>query len=430
MNKFLSYLKMAFGNLKAYAWINTKMCLSFACLAFLVCLFTVYNQSITAITEQTYAEAVSGNYFWSTSDRPQILEELGCEQYETYTYRVASLSNRMKRIYDDENAPSCTTRYLQLTYEGVTYTEIEDMPWYGVELVTDNPFNGHDYVSLDAAYGIDSPVIGKLIPESADEVVIRAAILKSYGIDPQDALGKQLTATIDGDSAPLFTATVCGIIIGEYYNLSGHSSAVICPNFILHSDNPIFKTETPTKRYVYLLNDWYNYEKEYLMDLFYNKTFRYGGLSTYNSLFVLKNIHRLANTLYYVIGSGLVVGMILTIYLMIDKYIRVYSRMSGIFLTLGMRRREVYRLLLMQIMLICIIAIPISIAMTAFSYTVITAIVYRATAIKMASSVAQISKMLGLGIGVVTLIAACFYLYIKSKLKKHTVKELLSSVVS
>lgn len=429
MSKFISLLKIALGNLKAYAWINVKMCLSFACLAFLICLFSVYNRSIDSITKETYDAAISGNYFWSASERHGLLDEQGYTGYTMYTYRVAGLSERMQRVYKDKNAPSCTTRYLRFTFDGATYIKLEGEPWYEVALFTDNPFNENDNKALQSAYGIDSPVIGRM-PENADEVVIRARVLESYGIVPDEAIGKQITATIDGDSSPLFSATVCGLIREEYYTLSGHTSAVIYPNFILHEDSLVFKTEIPTKRYIYLFSQWLNFDREVLSDLYYGKNFRYAGVGMYNQLTILKSIHQLANTLYYIIGTGLIVGMILTIYLMIDKYIRVYSRMSGIFLTLGMRRRQVYLLLLMQIILICLIAIPIAIAMTAFSYTVITAIVFKATSIKMSSSVAQISAMLSLGIGAVTLIATCFYGYIRRKLKKRTVKRLLNSVVN
>ena len=429
MSKFLSLLKMACGNLKAYAWINVKMCLSFACLAFLICLFSVYNQSLTARTAETYEEAISGNYFWSETDRENLLKQYGYTGYTRYTFRVMSLTERMQTVYNDENAPSCTTKYVRLTYNGQTYSKLEGKSSYPVTLYTDNPFNDNDNRALRKLYGIDSPLIGRM-PENEDEAIVAAHILVNYGIDPEEAIGKQIIVAIDGDTEPLFSATICGVIHEEYYSLIGHHNGVIYPCFILHEGNPVFNKGKVLVRYIYLFSDWFNADVEDLTELQYNRNFRYGAFGIYGQLNNLNKIQQIANTLYSIIGSALIVGLVLTIYLMIDKYLRVYSRTSGILLTLGMRRREVYRLLLIQIILICIIAIPIAVGLTAFSYSVITSIVLRITSIKMSSTVVQISSMLALGIGAVTLIALCFFVYIKHKLKKRTVKQLLNTVVS
>lgn len=428
MSKFFSMLKLAFRNLKEYFWINAKMCISFACLASLICMFLIYNQALTTRKAEMYEEAVSGNYFWSTWERDSLLEEYGYTGYELYTYRVLSLGDRMKEVYNDEKAPACTTRYVFMTIEGKTYRKSEGVSSLGVALFTDNPFNANDSRALWVSYGIDSPVIGRM-PESANEVVIAQRVLENYGIDTSDALGKEITATIDGDKSPIFTATLCGIIRNEYFAIIGHNYDVISPNFILHSDSPAFKIQAPATRYIYLFDDWIDADTEDLRDLYYNKSFRYGAYTAYSSLQNLDKIQVLANSFYIIIGAALVVGLVLTVYLMIEKYIKVYSVSSGILLTLGMGRKNVYLLLLMQLIMICIIAIPIAVLITAAGYSIITGIVQRVTSIKMASSILQISGSLSLGILAVLFFAGCFFIYVVHKLRSRSTKELLNSII-
>lgn len=428
MNKFFAMLKLALRNLKEYLWINAKMCISFACLASLVCMFLVYNQALTTRKAEMYEEAVSGNYFLSTWDRGEVLEEYGYTGFVKYTYRVLNLGDRMKEVYNDEKAPSCSTRYVDLTVDGTTYKKLNNVYSLEVSLFTDNPFNSNDNRALEVKYGIDSPIIGKM-PQSAEEVVISQRFFENYGVDVSTVLGKQVTATIDGDKKPVFTATVCGIIRKEYFLITGHNADVIYPNVILHPQNSAFKGQKLSTRHVYLFDDWIAADTEDLRDLYYNQSFRYGAYLEYSHLQNLDRIQVLANSFYVIIGTALVVGLVLTVYLMIEKYVKVYSTSSGILLTLGMGRKSVYLLLLLQIIMICIIAIPLSVGITALGYSVITSIVQRVTSIKMASSVLQISAMLSLGILSVLFFAGCFFWYVIHKLRRRSIKELLNAVV-
>lgn len=430
MSKFWAMLKLAFRNLKEYGWINAKMCLSFACLASLICMFLVYNQALSSRKEEMYEEAISGNYFWSQSSKAgdTYLEERGLTNYTKYSYRVLNLGDRMREVYNDEKAPSCTTRYVFMTLEGNTYKKRENAGSLEVALFTDNPFNPNDNRALHVKYGVDSPLIGKM-PQSADEAVIAERVFANYGIAPENALGKEISITIDGDKSPIFMATVCGIVIDEYFSISGHGSDVINPNFILHPESPALSGKQLSARYIYYFDDWIDADTEDLRDLYYNKAFRYGAYVQYSSLQNLDKIQVLANSFYIIIGTALIVGLVLTVYLMIEKYIKVYSTSGGIQLTLGMERKKVYLLLLIQIIMICIIAVPIAVGITALGYSIITSIVQRATSIKMASSILQISGMLSLGILAVLFFAGCFFAYVVHKLRRRSIKQLLNSIV-
>lgn len=429
MSNFISKLKLAFRNLREYAWINAKMCIAFACLASLICMFLIYNQALTTKSAEMYDEAISGNYFWSTWERSSLLAERELTGYKEYTYRVLNLGNRMKEVYKRDNAPGCTTRYVKMTMDGQTYVKQEDHYSLEVSLYTDNPFNPNDIKALQVKYGMDTPLIGRM-PESADEIVIAEKIFENYEMGTDNVLGKQITATINGDSSPIFTATICGIISNEYHSIAGHGDGgFICPYFILHPDNPAFSGQKLETLYVYYFDDWIDVDTEDLRDLHYNKYFRYGAYGQYSSLQNLDKIQILANTFYVIIGTSLIVGLILTVYLMIEKYIKVYSLSSGILLSIGMERRSVYLLLLLQIIMICLIAIPIAVAITAVGYSIITFLVQHATSIKMASSIFQISGMLGIGLLAVLVFAGCFFICVMHKLKSRSIKQLLNSVM-
>ena len=138
----------------------------------------------------------------------------------------------------------------------------------------------------------------------------------------------------------------------------------------------------------------------------------------------------LASNLYIIVGSALVVGLILTIFLMIDKYMKVFSRSGGIMLSLGIRRYHLYALLLIQLLMLCAIAIPISFGLTVLGYHVINFVVRWATGINLALSILRIIAIFGLGVAVVVVIALGFFALATLRLRHRTIKQFLSAEVN
>lgn len=437
--KFFGLFKMAVKNFFSRSWMNAKMCIAFASLAFLVCLFTVYNTSLSDRRYEMRQENISGNFIWSDHNATNLLNEYDFDEYDTYTCKIASLGARMVAVHGD-NAPSCTTKYVVLNFDGQKLRKEEDASSITVYLhaVDSSMSEGESTFftplmqqSLKYKFNLDSPFVG-VFPNDESEVMISVRILKSYGIDvsnPQALIGKSLSARIDGDNVDLFDATICGVILDEYYTLTGIAEQMLRPDVITHENNPFFRYVSLERRYMYCFSEWLDIDAEVLKDICINNRVLYGAQSMYTRLKALDQVMRLANTLYIVIGSALIVGLILTVYLMIDKYIKVYSRTSGIYSSLGMTRRSIYLTLFMQIFLIVVMAIPMSIVMTAVGYTVITKLVQMATGIAMSSSLGQISAMLSLGIASVLLVAIVFTVYVVHRLKGKSIKKLLNSTV-
>lgn len=435
--KFFGLFRMAVKNFRSRAWMNAKMCIAFATLAFLVCLFTVYNSSLTDRRAEMHEESVSANYIWSTHDAEEYLQqEYGITDYTVYTYKVAGLRNRMYTVHGD-NAPTCTTNYIILNYDGTDYRKLEGKTsrivyLYTVDLQTDPSgqafFTPAFQEEWKYRFDIDSPFLGHL-PNSGNEVAISARMLAAFDIDPTDAIGKHISGRIDNDTLNLFDATICGIILDEYYDLSGVKIDTLCPDIITHVDNPFFNTyygKYLETKYMYFLNAWPDIDADDLFSMSVNDDMRYTGYSMYANLKALDQVMTLANTLYIVIGIALIVGLVLTVYLMIDKYIKVYSRTSGVCASLGMTRRSIYTMLIMQIFLLVVLAVPIAVVMTAVGYIVITKLVRMATGIQMGSSIGQISAMLSIGIGAVLLIASIFTFYVIHKLKRRNIRAMLN----
>ena len=268
------------------------------------------------------------------------------------------------------------------------------------------------------------------MPVSKNELLIGEPVLNAYGLKAEDVLGKEITASLKnllpfGNPRTLFTARVTGIICEEYYSLMGHDLLGLRPALLFHAESDLFAANA-VEYFLYHLENWPEEDTAVAWQEHF-ANFDYVGASLVDWIDSLNNVQVLASNLYIIIGSSLLVGLVLTIFLMIDKYIKVFSRSGGILLTHGMRRGHLYILLLIQLLILCLIAIPIALVLTAAGYSIINFLVEWATHVSMGLSIARILGMLAIGIASVVAIALLFFVYAALfKLRRRTVKEFLT----
>lgn len=428
--------RLAAKHFSSYKWINLKMAFVFACLAFLFCLFTGYNRAIVDERERLVGGAVSQNYIlYSVSNSRGIpqnykaLEEKYCSPEaiaSRISYQYAGFSTRMSATLGHMISTGIA-RYLAVTVDGKGVSPKDDtFRLYAAD--TNFPFSENDYKELEYRFGTREVLYGEF-PEKEGEVALSEPFLLNYGLG-KEAIGKHIALQIAGEDEPFFEGTLKGVIAKEFYELTGHAAAysgLHSPAIILPSDDPIFKGKSGGISYYYPCEP---IENEDLIDEMYTLGFNFAGKFFVSTVHNIDNIQVLANTLYVIIGSSLGVGLVLTVFLMMEKYMKVVARSSGIFMTFGMPRGSLNLLLLAQLLILASITVPLSAILTIAGYYVIGALMNVTTGINLKITAVKLAGMLALGIMIVAAISLLTFAYMAFRLRKKTVRELLVTEVN
>ena len=413
--------------------MNIKMCLTFASLAFLICLFTVYNASITEQRIKMINESVSANYFRSQSE--ERIEELkgACDfivhedTFKQHNYNSDIYTCFGWGSYDLKSS------YITMYIDGEEHPAYKDITMDSMAEPECGFFHENDYKSLKHIYGYDSFYLAGTNPQNADEIALAEHMLEAYRLTADDIIGKTISGYMKNNLHPesgdifQFEGTVCGIIRGEYYSLPGHAkNNNASPVLLFHRDHEFFRNKYITM-YRMFLDDWP--DEETTLEWFVMAPNTYAVLTYVAKIDSLTSIQTLASNVYIIIGSTLIVSLILTIFLMIDKYIKVLSRFGGILLSAGLPQNKLSLLLLVQLLILCVFAMPLAFILTFGGYYVINTLIRVVTKISLALSAIQIVTTLFIGISIVIIIALTFFAYGLFHMRKKTIKQLLTVTV-
>lgn len=423
MNKSVSLFALARKNVTTNAWMNVKMCFTFACLAFLVCLFLTYNTALNEKRNELIESGASANYVLSKEEIGDGLKE-SVEIAEHATYDFYSFRDKTLETYG--TAIDLTTVLTQAATGGAVYEARTSIAFSAVACGETPIFRDGDYVELLRDYGYHTVFYKGRLPESEEEIALGAPLVRAYKLKADELVGKNIAISMrlpDGSMRSVLSGKVCGIVRSEYYELAGHDSgSYFRPNIFLSEGNPIMKN-SDTYHY-YLLSEW---PEETPMREFMGKfTCTYPGNGLVIGIDTVNGVQELAFNLYVIVGTALGVGLVLTIFLMIDKYVRVFSRTSGILLAFGLEQKKLRLLLLLQLALLCAAAVPLSLVLSVTGYTVINAVIRSVTNVRLGVSFAQIAGMFGIGVAAVLLFAGLFFAYALVRMRNFTVREFLT----
>lgn len=435
IGKGFSLFRLAVKNIATYAWMNVKLCLTFACLAFLICLFTVYNAAIDQRKTEYERDSASANFMITgNADSCARIEEKWPGAVKD-AYYLHSYSNDIYARFGVGGKYLGDSSFFVLEVDGKQYTASKTVGFCAVAHPAEEYFTRQDYTELSSRFQKDSFFLEGNAPAESDMFAVGLPVLEAYRLEPEDVLGKTVTVYLKDPRAgkpPLsfqFGGTVSGVVGEEFYGLSGHKDVNTRPYFFLRFDSDFFKNKRLV-RYRYYLPDWptmedYSAWKKPITE----ESFFYAGQTSVDKVDVLNGIQVLSVNLYIIIGSALIVGLVLTIFLMVDKYIKVFARSGGILLSVGMRKSRLFGLLFLQLFLLCAAAVPLSFVLTIGGYFVINLLVKWLTAIVLTISFRKLVKMLLVGVIVVIAIAFLFFAYAVLRIRNRTVKEYLGVVV-
>lgn len=422
--------RLAYNSIRAHKWINLRLCFVFACLATLICLFTAFHVSIASRQQELFDNSISSNYFYGTNEADDVFAQYGMPKASNY-YTVGryNFSSLMKE-YVGVAAPTVTANYIALEVNGITYHYSSDGTPSPLWLYTGNVFNELDTAELNERYGITQPYLGDFPRDGTNEALISEDILKAYGLKAKDVVGKRIRMYVEGNLALIPSyIDITGVIVSEYYTLSGHGETwQISPTVVFAANNRVPFYNVDTLR-VYAFDEWTSLDYDTLSQIARESGLAYCAADSYSQRAFLERIRVIVSNLYVVIGSLLVVGLILTVMLMIDKFVKIFSRTGGVLLSCGLKQANLYKLLFAQIVIMFLLALPITLIGAFVGYVLIVELVGLGTGIAMTISSELLVTFSLIGAVTVFAVAMAFFAFSALRLRNKTVKDLLITEV-
>lgn len=430
--------RLATANFRAHCWINIKLCAVFVCMSILICLFAAFNMSVESRRQEIFAYSASSNYMYGASDRSQLLEEYGLTDYQYYTLGRYNLSEIMKENINAD-IPTVTTNFISLAVEGIDggkpraflSDKTPEMLW----LYKGDPFqNDIDKREMRDRFGSDELYIGSFPKDGSREILISEKLLEGYGLEPEQVIGRQLQIWLGEHAEQIWTnLTVTGVIVKEYYQLSGHLEGnwQIAPSVVAAENNGIYAINVKVDTlHVYVFDEWSTLSVDDLNDISTEGELSYCGIASYRQREFLNNIREVVVNVFYVVGSILAAGLLLTVMLMIDKFVAVFCRTGGILLSCGLDNGNLIRLLFVQILLLFLASLPLALVGSLVGYAVVVQLVAAGTGISMTVSSLTVAKLVALSATAVFASAVAFFGCAALQLRKKTVKQLLTTEIS
>ena len=418
--------RLAVANLKTHKWINAKLCLVFVCMSVLVCLFTAFNMSVESRRNEFFSFNTSANYMYANEDKSEFLRSNGFDDFDYCVVERYNLSKLMQK-YVQANVPTVTTNYIALTIgaseKPLYYCKDTSLLW----MYRGSPFNNADVKELSERFGKTDVYVGDFPEDNTHEALVSEKLLDSFGLTANDVLGKQLGIWLGDREHPVSYLTVTGIIVREYYELSGHmdDSWQIVPSLVFASNVSLPSLTDTDVFHIYVMDSWRTLSVDELNKIISDGHLTYCGITSYNQRVFLDNIRIVVVNVYYIIGSFLVAGLLFTVMLMMDKFTAVFSRIGGILLACGLEQINLHRLLFSQVLLLVVLSIPLASVGALVGYAVIVELIAVGTGLTMTVSTSTLLILLAISTLTVFVSATAFFGAALLKLRKKTVKELL-----
>ncbi len=420
--------RLAQTSFKAHPWINVKLCAAFVCLSILICLFSAFTLSMEERRRAVLDNSASSNYLFGETDCSQLLDSVGLE-YSHYTVERYDLSNIMRK-YVEADVPTVTTNYITLEVNGRKHyfdrNAKPEMLW----LYRGNPFNDLDKSEMSTRFGEEKVFSGSFPRDGTSEVLISEKLLGEYGLTEQDVLNKRLHIWLGENADTQFDdLIVVGVISSRYYELSGHCDGgwQIVPSVVAAARNSIPAVSASLdKFYVYSVDGQFTFPLDRLNEIARDGGLIFGGVNVYSQRVFLDNVEKVVSDVYYVVGSILAVGLLLTVMLTVNKFVAVFSRLGGVLLSCGLRADNLYKLLFMQILLVFLASLPIAFVGSLAGYAVISALVTVGTGMAAETSTLTLALLTALSVAVVFVAAAAFYVVAVLRSRGKSVKQMLA----
>lgn len=407
---------LSLKNIASHRGLYAKIAIAFACLIFLVCLFSSYAIALTQSQQSIMDESASANYY--ISYEPMEIE--GADENILYHFDFTEYNVGYNiGIYAEE---------VLVTADGGEHKfredDYADIIIYGGETL----FTKNDAAELHTRFGLDSFIIGAM-PQRDGEILLSYSFLEWYNLS-EDIIGKQIELSLEYGGTVILSATVSGIIKSEYNKLSGHTDEdeqVVPSIFVYGQPQAVEGVYGVEKLYMYSLSSWQTSAEVEAIEKQYNCTF--AGYAVIDEIELVQDLQFICINLFIIIGISLGIGLILMIFIMVDRLVRTFCRDGGIYLTCGLSGHELNKLLYLIVFLVSLFAVILAIILTICGFFAIRAAIKEYFSFTVAVTFPTAVALFAAGIAIVFAVAAVFCLFAVKRIRKNTIKQLLTTKI-
>lgn len=292
-------------------------------------------------------------------------------------------------------------------------------------------FTKNDYISLKARFGLDTFIFGAM-PEKGDEILISEAMLEMYGLTTEAVLNKRIEFCRADNGLPVMEeATVSGVIRKEYYELAGHSfDSNFSPCVYLTESNTL-GLEPPGKANVYCLEEFQTKETVlgWLNDGLIDSESNYAACGLISGIEFINRLQNITLRIFSVLGVLICAGILFTVYLLMDKYLKYFTKSGGILSMCGITQRQLNIVMYIQILVFTVIAAIISAVFVIVAYELLGNILQWYIVGELTGGVGYLFMLFGIGIAAVLITSSVIFAFNYCATRKRTVKECLDTRV-
>lgn len=414
----MNILKVALQNFSAYKKHYFKLISAFVALMFLLTIFTTFSIAITDQYTEIKNKTISSNYALS-----DIELEADKPSGEYHSERITSidLSDHSEELFGTA-LDYITPGRLALAVDGKIYKSSAE--WH-VSVYSSNKWNlftDNDFAEL----GTVDPeqLLRGSFPSAANEIVLSQEFLNSYDLS-EEIIGKtvQIVSARFPDRV-IFQDVVCGILTETYSSLTGHANngLAFSPSILVSADNAEIGLYSQNDLYITSFPNWLSDD-----DIVYLSSVgvQYIGKGSINKIAYISSLQMVHRQIVLYVGISLICGIILTIFLILEKLCTATAKNSAMLLTVGTSHRQLLTLYMLQLALANLLALAISCPVSIGVFEIINYLLGSTLNVRLSVSQSLFFQLIGVGFSCVaglTLIAT-FYLILRLR-NKH-IRELM-----
>lgn len=415
----MSILKVALQNFSAYKKHYFKLISAFVSLMFLLTIFTTFSIAITDKYAEIKSKTVSSNY--ALSDVELEADKISVD-YHTESIKSIDISSRSQELFGVP-LDFITTQRLALIIDGATYRSSSEQ---FVTLYSSKEwriFTDNDFAEL-GANNSDQLLIGSF-PNAENEIVLSQDFLDSYNIS-QDIVGKkiQIVSARFQDRVILKDMVVCGILTEVYGNLTGHTNngLYFSPSILVSADNDYIDIYPQNELYITSFADWITKpDIEYLTSI----QTRYIGQDSISQIEYVSNLQIVHQQIVLYVGISLICGIILTIFLILEKLCASTAKNSAMLMTVGTNNRQLLLIYIIQFALANLIALAISCPVSIVVFEIINYLLSSMLNVRLSISMPVFFNMIGVGFGCIAGLTLVATIYLIIRLRNKQIRDLI-----
>jgi len=411
---------IALQNYWAYKKHFFKLICAFTALIFLLSSFATFSVAITDKYADLKNKTVSSNY--SLSYFELEADKISCD-FQTEIIKQINIASRSEELFGSK-FDIISTYNLALIIDGNTYQNRYSQYISLYSSKEWNMFTNNDYAE-SGVYSPEKYLLGRF-PNAENEIVLSQAFLNCFNVS-QDIIGKkiQIVSMRFQDCVVFKDMVVCGIITEEYSKLTGHRNDIytcFSPSILVSADNSQIDGYEQNNLYITSFSDWLSdSDMEYLTSM----KATYVGRDSISKMGYVNNLQTVKKQIALYVGISLLCGLILTIFLLLEKLSSATKKNSAMLLSAGTNNRQLLFINIVQLTIANLTAFLISFPVSIGVFEIINSALSHSLNLKLSISVSLFLKAISICfccIAALTIIATS---YIQIKIKNKQIRDLM-----